>query len=232
MKKNSFILALVMASCLPNMFGQSNEVQNDINLIAKNLAESAEKIKKYEWIETTTTFVNGEQKSVKQNQCYYSVDGKLTKVETGGTTAAKTPPGIRGKIAENKKEDMTDYIGRAITNINLYIPAQADKIKQIYASGGTAIHILEPGKVFKLDFPDYLQKGDMLSVTLDRANKLLLGYSVNTFVDNATDKVSLDITFKTLPDGTSYAGDITFNSPGKNVKIVMQNSGFKVGGGH
>jgi hypothetical protein len=232
MKKNSFVLAMFMFTGMAYSFGQANEMQDDVNMIVKNLTDSKESIKKYEWIETTTTFVNGEQKSVKQMQCYYGVDGTLTQVETGGTTETKTPPGIRGKIVENKKEDMSDYIGRAITKIKTYIPPQADKIKQIYAAGGTAIHILEPGKKFKIDFPDYLQKGDMLSVTLDKVNKLLLGYSVNTFVDDATDKVSLDITFKTLPDGTSYAGDITFNSAGKNVKIVMANSGFKLGAGH
>ena len=232
MKKNSFILAFIMASGITCAFGQANEMQDDINMIIKNLVDSKESIKKYEWIETTTTFVNGEQKSVKQNQCYYAVDGTLTQVATGATTAPKTPGGLRGKVAENKKEDMADYMDLAIAKIKKYIPPQADKIKQIYAAGGTAIHVLEPGKKFKLDFPDYIDKGDMLSLTLDKANKLLLAYSVNTFVENATDKVSLDITLEILPDRTSYAGEVTFNSPGKKVKIVMQNSGFKLGAGH
>ena len=36
-----------------------NEMQADIALIKKNLAESKEKIKGYEWIETTTLFLKG-----------------------------------------------------------------------------------------------------------------------------------------------------------------------------
>ena len=34
-------------------------------------------------------------------------------METGGTEQAKTPGGIRGKVIENKKDDMIDYISKA-----------------------------------------------------------------------------------------------------------------------
>jgi hypothetical protein len=50
--------------------------------------------------ETITTYLNGEQKSVKPNQCYFGMDGTLTKVATGNTTSASSPGGLRGKILE------------------------------------------------------------------------------------------------------------------------------------
>jgi hypothetical protein len=207
-------------------------MQDDIALIKKNLTDSKQNLKKYEWIETTTAFVNGEQNSTKQNQCYYSVDGKLTKVETGGSAPGKTPGGLRGKAAVNKKEDIQDYIQKALAQINSYMPPDPDKIQQNDAAGKTGIQILEPGKKFKLGFPDYLQKGDLLSISLDKENKLLLGYSVKTFVSDPTDVVTFDIVVKALPDGTQYPAEITFNSSSQKLKIVMQNSGYKVGGGH
>lgn len=233
MKKISIVLWGILLTIVGFAIAQSSELQEDVNLIKKNLSESKEKVKKYEWIETTTTFVNGEQKSVKQNQCYYSVDGQLTKVATGATTpAAKNPPGLRGKIAESKKEEMGNYIEAALNKIKTYIPPKAEIIQKIYADGKMGIKILEPGKKFKLEFPDYSQPADMVSITLDKENKLLLGYTVNTFVEGATDPVSLVINLKTLPDGTSYPADITFNSTSKKVKIVMTNSGYKIGAGH
>lgn len=212
-------------------FSQSNELQDDINLIKKNLSDSREKIRKYEWIETTTIFVDGEQKSVKQNQCYFGVDGTLTKVATGATKDAKKPGGIRGKIAENKKEDMNDYVEAALKKIKGYIPPNADVIQKIYTGGKVGVQVLEPGKKFKLDFPDYAEAGDKLSISIDKANKLLLNYTVNTFVEGPKDPVSLNITFKTLPDGTTYPGNLTFESASKKVKIVIANSGFKLGAG-
>jgi hypothetical protein len=232
MKKLTNIMVLLLLTVfLAN--GQSNELQDAVNLIKKNLVDSKANIVKYEWIETVTAFVDGEQKSVKQNQCYYSVDGKLTKVATGATTpAGKSPGGIRGKIAENKKEEMADYIEAALTKIKTYIPPQAETIQKIYADGKVGVKIIEPGKKFKLDFPDYAEPGDLVSISLDKANKLLMGYAINTFVEGPGDPVSLVINLKTLPDGTSYPADVTFNSASKKVKIVLANSGYKVGAGH
>ncbi|MBC7510019.1 MAG: hypothetical protein H7320_14925 [Ferruginibacter sp.] len=77
-------------------------------MIKKNFDKSMANLKKYEWIGTTTTFLKGEQKSVVQKQCYYSVDGKLTNVETGGRVQGKTTGGLRDKIVANKKEDMAE----------------------------------------------------------------------------------------------------------------------------
>ena len=41
---------------------------------------SQEQLRDYQWIETTTVAVNGEQQSQVQKRCYYGVDGKLEKV--------------------------------------------------------------------------------------------------------------------------------------------------------
>lgn len=232
MKNITKILGVIILTQVGFANAQSNELQDNVNLIKQNLVESKENIKKYEWIETVTTFVKGEQKSVKQNQCYYGVDGQLTKIATGATTSAsKNPPGLRGKMAQNKKEEMADYIEAALAKIKAYIPPKAETIQKVYNDGNVSVKILEPGKKIKLDFPNYSQQGDLVGITIDKANKLLLGYNINTFVEDQKDPVSLAIVLKTLPDGTSYPSEITFNSTSKNVKIVLTNSGHKVGGG-
>jgi hypothetical protein len=231
MRKISLVLAFLFATGISTTFGQAGDMQDNIAVIKKNLADSKESIKKYEWIETTTAFVDGEQKSVKQFQCYYDVTGKLTKIETGGSSA-KEMPGLRGKIQDNKKKEMDEYVEQAIAKIKGYIPPQAEKLMQIYNAGKVTIQILVPGKQFKLGFPDYFQTGDILSVSVDKANKLLTAYSVNTYVKDASDVVTLDITLDTLPDGTQYPGTVTFNSVLKNLRIVMQNSGYKLSSGH
>ncbi len=223
--------ALLIATCSTS-FSQSPEMQEAFAIIKQNLATSKENIKKYEWIETTTTFVKGDEKSKKQNQCYYGVDGKLTKVETGGSSPEeKSKRGLRGKVIENKKEDMAEYIEAAIKKIQTYLPPDADKLQKIYGGGKTAIHVLEPGKKFKLDFPGYNQEGDMLSVTLDKEKKVILAIAVNTYIDKPDEKVNFAITYSGLPDGTQYPGTTTLEATEKNVKIVIANSGHKKAAG-
>src|SRR6476646_3622609 len=147
MKVKCLFAAIAMLICVTKLFAQP-DMKETIDMIKKNLTDSKANLVSYEWIETTTTFYKGEQKSVKQNQCYYGVDGKLTKVETGGSKQAKAPGGLKGKIAANKKEDMADYIKAAIAKVQTYLPPDAGKIQQIYAAGNTTIQVLEPGKKF------------------------------------------------------------------------------------
>ena len=226
MKIKFLVWAIIFVTCTSGIFAQS-DMQETVGMIKKNLTDSKETIKKYEWIETTTTFYKGEQKSVKQNQCYYSVDGKLTKVETGGSAQAKAPGGLKGKIVANKKEDMADYIKAAIAKIQTYLPPDAGKIQQVYAAGNTTIQELEPGKKFKLTFPNYNEKGDALSISVDKTNQKIMALDVSTSVDDPAQKVVFNITYSDLPDGTQYAGSTTLDAQAKQVKIVIVNSGFK-----
>jgi len=208
------------------------DMSENIAMIKKNLTESKEKIKNYEWIETMTTSLKGEDKSVKQNQCYYSVDGKLTKVPTGATTApAKTPGGIRGKAVANKKEEMADYIKACVAQVHTYLPPDATKLQQIYAAGKATIQVLEPGKKFKLNFPDYNVKGDMLSISIDKVNQKIMALDVNTYVDDPAKKIVFNVTYSDLPDGTQYENTTTLDAQGKDLKIVIANSGYKKAAG-
>jgi len=226
MKKISFLFILVFIAGIARLSAQA-DMQENIKMIKKNLTDSKAALNKYEWIETTTVFIKGEQKSVKQKQCYYALDGKLTKVETGGSKEAKTPGGIRGKVAKNKKEDMMDYVKAAADKIQTYLPPDVDKIQKIFNDGFVSIQVLEPNKKFKNSFPDYNEKGDLLSISIDKMAQKIMAVDVSTSVDDPKEKAVFNITYSNLPDGTQYPATITLNAPDKDLKIVIVNSGFK-----
>ena len=226
MKKLNLFLILVFIAGITRVSAQA-DMQENVNMIKKNLTDSKAAMKKYEWIETTTVFVKGEQKSVSQKQCYYAVDGKLTKVATGGTTAAKAPGGVRGKVAANKKEDMSDYAKKAAAKIQTYLPPDPTKLQKIYSGGKVAVQVLEPNKKFKLGFPDYNEAGDLLSISLNKPDQKLVALDVSTSVDNPKEKVAFNVTFSDLPDGTQFQGTTTMDAPAKDLKITIVNSGFK-----
>jgi len=224
------LLVLALFSWTSGIFGQA-DLESLVETIKSNLSQSKNNIRQYEWIETTKAFVKGELKSTKQYQCYYSVDGKLTKVETGGTVESKTPGGIRGRVAENKKDDMMEYISKAGDEISAYLPPEPDKIQQIYASGKVGIQILEPNKIFQLSFPDYIKQGDVLSVTIDNVNQKLKAFSITTYIDDPSEKVIFDVTLLDLPDGTQFLSKVSLVAEAKNLKIDLQNSGYKKANG-
>ena len=224
------LLVLALLALTSGIFAQA-DMKETIAMIKTNLVQSKEKVKQYSWIETTKTYVKGELKSTKQNQCYYSVDGQLTKVATGGTDQAKTPGGLRGKIVAGKKEEMADYVAKSVEKIKGYLPPNPEKIQQIYGAGKVSIQVLEPGKKFKLSFPDYLQQGDVMAISLDKAGQKLMGLNVNTYLDKPEDKVVFEVTYKDLPDGTQYPVTTSLVAEAQNLKIVIENSGYKKGSG-
>lgn len=226
MKKLNLVVFLLAFTGITRIAAQA-DTQANVAMIKKNFTESNANMKKYEWLETTTIFLKGEQKSVIQKQCYYAVDGKLTKVETGGSTQEKQKGGLRGKIIENKKEELSEYMKQAIAKIHTYLPPVPEKIQKIYGAGKTTVQILEPNTKFKLSFPDYNEPGDMLSVSINKPKQKIMVLDVSTSVDDPKAKVVFNITYSDLPDGTQYASKTVLDATEKDLKIVIENSGFK-----
>jgi len=115
----TFIISLSLLIALPFTLRSQTDMKGTIGTIKKSLAQSMANLKNYAWVETTKTWIDGELKSTKENQCYYSVDGKLTKIATGNSDQGKTKGGIRGKIIENKKEALSEYINKAMEKSRL-----------------------------------------------------------------------------------------------------------------
>lgn len=230
MKKMNLLLFLTLLVWAGVSFAQA-DTKEIVTMIKTNLAQSKEKIKQYSWIETTKVYIKGELKSTKQNQCYYSVDGQLTKVATGATDPAKKTRGLKGKIVENKKEELGDYVEKSVDKIKSYLPPDPEKIQKIYTDGKVGIQILEPKTKFKLNFPDYDQPGDILSISINKTVQKLMALNITTYLDKPEDKVIFDVYYKDLPDGTQYQSSISLVADAHNLKIVVENSGYKKGAG-
>lgn len=228
---NKFLSVVLFTALSYSGFTQSPDMQKSIGAIKKNLSESAAKMRNYEWIETTTVFYDGEVKSKTTKQCYYGVDGKLNKVAVGEPAkAAKSPGGLRGKAAANKKQDIDEYMKKCVEKIHAYLPPNSDKIQAIVASGKAVISPLVPGKVFKVDLPDYLQAGDKVSMTMDNSQGLLKEIGVSTYIKDKNDKAGVLVKYNSLPDMTSFPSETTLDAPSQKVKVVITNTGHKNAG--
>ncbi len=192
------------------------------------------KITQYEWIETTVISLKGEEKARTQSRCYYGADGKLQKISLDQAKPAQAAPAgagrrggrVKARIIENKKDEMKDYMQRAAALIHSYVPPDATRIQAAKAAGRVAADPKAP-KGVRLVISQYLLPGDSLAVGLDPAAKQLLGLSVNTYLDKPDERVMLDVQMNTLPDGALYAAQTTLDAKAKNIRVVIQNSGYR-----
>ena len=206
---------------------QQQSAAEHVAALKASLAASQIVLKQYEWIETTTVSLKGEEKSRKQNRCYHGADGGVTKVPLTAPAPAAKKRGLRGKIAESKKEELTDYMQQAVALVKSYVPPAPAQIQAAKDAGKVTLEILQPGKRVRLNFRDYLKPGDTLSAEVDPTNNRLLGLSVKTWLEDAKDAVGLDARFAALADGTTYADAITLDAPAKKIKVAVDNSGYR-----
>jgi len=191
------------------------------------LAASQANLRHYEWIETTVISLNGEEKSQKQQRCYYGADGVLQKVLVDASPPPATKPGLRGRIIANKKAELTEYMQSAVSLVKSYVPPDPTKIQAVKDAGNVGIDVLEPGKRAQINFRNYQRPGDNLGVEIDLANNRIARVMVSTYLDSTTDVVTLNAGMGQLDDGTAYASNIILNAQAKNLNVTVQNTGYQ-----
>src|SRR5262245_22229620 len=119
-KKRQFgvrVLLLVLTISLHTAAGLAQtvstvapSVDEAVATLKQLLQESRDRLRAYEWTETTVVRQKGNEKARRLSRCHYRIDGKI---EREVMSLAKP---------EKKKEDVSDYIERAITLVRYYVP--------------------------------------------------------------------------------------------------------------
>ena len=227
-------MALLFAALLipTTVFGQETEQQKQVAAFKHAVQQSMAGLRKYEWIETTTVLLKGEVKSQKQNRCYYGSDGKIQKVAIGDAAPPPQQSGgrrgrIKGRVIAKKKEELTDYMHQAVALVHQYAPPDPERIQDSKDHKKVVVEPVEPNKVVRVSFHDFIKPGDLLSATLNMQPSSILELNVSTWLEDQQDGITLAVGFNHLPDGTSYAGRTTLDAKSKDIKVVIENSGHR-----
>jgi hypothetical protein len=201
-------------------------IQQKVGALKASVARNQEALRHYTWIEKTELSLKGEVKSTKIDSCRYGPDGKIQKSPLSTPPPPEKKRGLRGKIVEKKTEEMKDYMERAVSLIERYVPPAPDKLQAVVAAGKTSLSQAGPGAI-QLQFKDYVKSGDALTFTVDTAAKTIRRVNVDSWLDDEADKVSLTVDFQTLPDATNYAASKTLNVAAKEVVVKIVSSNYQ-----
>lgn len=208
-------------------------LQERVAAIRASFAQSQAKLKGYEWMETTTIFLKDEEKSRTVKRCYYGAEGKIQKVTVEAPATEKPGRGLRGRIKENKKEELADYVTSAVELVTHYVPPQQDLIQAAHDSGKVSLQIVEPGKRINVTLSDYRKPTDSFSIMLDIEANRLMGLEIKTFLDQTVppgkdpkDPVVMEVKQSAFPDGTLYTERVELEMASKNLKVIVEHSGY------
>ncbi len=201
-------------------------IRQKTDSLRQSVAANQRALRQYSWIEKTELSVKGDVKSTKIESCRYGPDGTVQKTAVSEPAEKKKKGGIRGKIVQKKTAEMADYMDRANSLISRYVPPAPDKLKAVVDAGRASLSQAGPGAI-ELKFNDYFKKGDSITFTLDSAAKVIHELKVDSYLDDATDKVALAVEFQTLPDDTNCIARKMMNIAAKEITIRIDDTNYQ-----
>jgi hypothetical protein len=222
------IVALVLASTLP-LIAQSAELQQKVAAVKQAAAENKQRLRQYQWTETTQLNLKGDDKPPTRNLCQYGSNGQVIKTPIGPPPEPPSGGRIKKRVIAKKKAEIKDYMGDVKGLLSMYVPPDPGKMQQAYGAGKLSVN--PAGGILNFIFRDYAQPGDQMTLVFDPARKTIVSLSINTYMGEEKDVVTLQVQMASLPDGTNYAGQTVLNAIAKKLVVTTTNSNYQRLGG-
>jgi hypothetical protein len=224
-RKRTMILCAVMLLATVPALPQNPELQQKLAAVKQAAAENKQKLLQYQWVETTQLTLKGDAKPPTQNSCRYGPDGKIQKTAIGPPPEQPSGGRMKQKVIAKKKAEMKDYMQDVKAVLSLYLPPDPQKMQAAYQAGKVSLNPL-PGAV-NLIFTDYAQPKDKMTLTFGTPTKNITGLTINTYMGEEKDTVTLQVRMGSLPDDTNYEQQTVLNATAKQLVVTMTNSNYQ-----
>jgi hypothetical protein len=191
---------------------------------------NTQKLHQYQWIETTQLTLKGDEKPPTQDSCQYGPDGTVQKTPIGPPPEQPSGGRLKERIIEKKEAEIKEYMGEVKGLLGMYLPPDPQKMEQAKQGGNVSLNPV-PGAV-NLIFTNYAQPGDRMTLTFETTAKKITSVSVNTYMGEIKDAVTLQVQMASLPDGTNYAQQTILNGTAKQLVVTTTNSNYQKLGGY
>jgi hypothetical protein len=227
-KRVAIIAALAFLSAGAAM-AQMSEVQAKLAAVKQAMAENQQRLRQFQWTETTQLTLKGDPKPASQKLCQYGPDGQVQKTPIGPPPPEPSGGRLKKRVVANKTADITDYMDEVKGLLSMYVPPDPQKMDQAFQAGKASFN--PNGGLVNLIFRDYSVPGDQMILTFDPAARKVLSLSVNTYMGDAKDAVTLQVQMASLPDGTNYTQQTILNASAKQLVVTTTNANYQKLGG-
>jgi hypothetical protein len=218
------ISAAALLAAVPAL-PQNPELQEKLAAVKAVAAENKQMLHQYQWIETTQLTLKGDQKPPTENSCQYGPDGQVQKTPIGPPPEQPSGGRMKERIIEKKKAEMKDYMQDVKAVLAMYVPPDPQRMQQAYQAGNVALN--PAAGAVNLVFTNYAQQGDKMTLTFDTNAKKITSLSINTYMGEAKDVVTLRVQMGSLPDGTNYAQQTVLDATAKQLVVTTTNSNYQ-----
>ena len=138
-KRLVMIGAVTLAITFPAI-SQNTELQEKLAAVKQAAAENKQKLRQYQWVETTQLTLKGDAKPPTKNSCQYGPDGKVQKTAIGPPPEQPSGGRMKQKVIAKKKAEMKDYMQDVKAVLSMYVPPDPQKMQAAYQSGKLSLN--------------------------------------------------------------------------------------------
>jgi hypothetical protein len=223
--KRLVMIGVVTLAITVPAISQNTELQEKLAAVKQAAAENKQKLRQYQWTETTQLTLKGDAKPPTKNSCLYGPDGKVQKTPIGPPPEQPSGGRMKQKVIEKKKAEMKDYMQDVKAVLGMYVPPDPQKMQAAFQAGKVSLN--PASGAVNLIFTDYAQPGDKMTLTFDTATKKISGLNINTYMGEEKDAVTLQVQMGSLPDGTNYEQQTVLNATAKQLVVTTTNSNYQ-----
>ena len=202
--------------------------QQEVEAIKAAMGQNAAAQRNYTWVQTTQMAYKGDVKSTTTSACQYVAGAQKPQcTQTSAPPPEEKQRGpVRRSVKDSKVDDLKTYMDSVKTLVGQYVPPQKDLIQAAQGRGDVATAPNPANGTLALTVNNYLQKGDAVIITVNQATHQVSHMTVNTWLNDPSATVTLDVGFTTLPNGVSFASTKTLTATAKEVVVTITDADF------
>jgi hypothetical protein len=230
------VLFLTLCALFAGVFirtavAQNPALQQKVAELKQAAAQNKQMLAQYTWQEQTTISLKGEQKKQEHFQVRLGPDGKPQKQSLDPPPQQQSDSGgrrgrLKEHVVEKKTEEYQDYANQIKALIQQYVPPEQSLIQQAQQQGNIALSASGPGQ-YTLVISNYIKPGDNMTLVLSAAQKNLVSISINSYLTDPKDAVTVSVQFAQMPGGPNHVSTETINGVSKQLTIAIQNSNYQ-----
>jgi hypothetical protein len=194
--------------------------------LAQAQKQNAQALRQYTWKSRTEIRKGGETKNVQLALHRYDINGMLQKTTVSSTPQQQLPTrGIRGLIAQKKKEDFMETLEGLGALARSYAELSPDAMQRFMGTASVTPEMNSQQKLLRVSGGNILQPGDSMTVWLDAVSRKQRRVEIHTTLDRKPVKIVSD--FQDLPAGPSYMARSVVEYPSADLSLITENFDYQ-----
>ena len=197
--------------------------------LAQAMKQNQMALQQYTWKSQTQIRKEGEIKATKLFSSRYAANGEVVQLLIEEQSAKLPKFGIRGMVAQKKKEEATKLIESLQRFAKSYAELPPAKMQEFIKTAKVTLETNTVQPSLRLEGANVLQPGDSMVVWVDANSRRQRRIEINSSFEGK--RVRIVTEFKDLPAGPTYMARSVVDYPEEELTLTMENFGYEFLGG-